>query len=572
MLLGSALLKKIAHYDIWYHLVIGREVARSAHVPANEFYVYPMLGSPTGFHEYGFGLLFFAAHSWFGHWGMSLLNAAVGATALIVISRAATAGRDSWFMPLVLLSPLLWLIDYRMHYRAEAFLFLALAAEIYFLERYLVEAKPRWLLPLPGLAVLLTNIHPSALLLLIMLAAYLPQALLDHARTTRDFLRLSGWFGGIMVASALASAVNPSGFAQLLLPLSFAGQNRLLGATSEFFPTLQTSRGPVLLCLYAVGVLALGLPRRLRAVDGLVLLFFGVLGFQHVRNVALLALATYVPIARCLEERLAFLATGAGRALGYAFALVLLGLSTAVAARSPLWGAGVAHGLFPVETATLIATQKPPGRIFNYPHLGGYLAWRLYDEYLVAVDGRHYYGWDKSLEVADAVFAGGERHEKLLREYGVTMIATPGTVQFLGSLVPLVPILDADDGWALVKAEPAGLLFMRKDVARSKGIEMLSKDLIWQCVADDARHVLQATASPAPGVYLSLGIAHLKLGDFGESEAWLSRYVAATPGDKSAAQFLQLVEAALQGDPQAQHALEKILRSEREPAGVLPSF
>lgn len=568
LLVGAALLKKIADYDIWYHLVVGREIARSWHLPAREFYVYTMLGSPAGFHEYGFDLLFFAVHSLFGERGMSVFNAAIGATTLIVICLAARIRRDGPFLEVLLLAPLLWIVEYRLVYRAEAFLYLALAVEIYLLERHAVESRLRWLLPLPAVAILLTNIHPSCVILLIVMAAYYAQALVDHARALRDIPSLSVGFAAVLVATALASAVNSYGFTQLLLPLQFAGQTRLLSATAEFAPTLGTPHGPILIGLCMAGILALVVRRERRVVDGLVLLFFAILAFRHVRNVALFALASYVPVTRGLEDlrmRIPGLTTRVARVLGAACALGVLGLSAALAARAPVWGAGVVPGMFPEKAATLIATRKPAGRLFNYPHLGGYLAWRLYDDYLVAADGRRYYGWDRSLEIADAVFGAREGYEGILQDYGVTMIATPGIVQVEGSLVPLVPILDRDDGWALVSSEPADLLFMRSEVARSAGIEPLSKDQVWLSVGQDASRILESVPNPTPGVYLSMGYALLELGRVDESEAWLSRYVAASPADEPAGQLLRLIREARMGDRSAQAGLDAMLgRNDRE--------
>ena len=59
-LLAIALLQQIYDWDIWYHLSIGREIARNLAIPVNEFLVYPNATQAGEYHEWGFGLLFFS--------------------------------------------------------------------------------------------------------------------------------------------------------------------------------------------------------------------------------------------------------------------------------------------------------------------------------------------------------------------------------------------------------------------------------------------------------------------------------------------------------------------------------
>jgi len=561
VLLGACLLKKIVDYDIWYHLVVGREVARAWRVPGVEFYVYPLLGSPAHFFEYGFGLLFFETHRLLGYGGMSVLNAVLAATTLFVLYRTAAIRQEESPGPLLLLVPLLWLTNGRMVYRPEVCLYLALAAEIYALERHAAGGSSRWLAAVPALTFLLASLHPSSLILLMVLALYLAQGLVSEPRTLRAALLRLRDFGVAGAAGVLASAVNPHGFEPLVLPLKFATEERLLSATLEFQPTMGTSQAPILLLLCAIAIPAVLVPKGRRVVGAGMVLLFGFLAFRHVRNIALLALVTYVPVARALDavlRRIPRLVDRPGRIAGRAGALALLGLALVVTARSPAWGWGVAEERFPVRSAALIAASKPPGRIVNYPHMGGYLAWRLYDDYLVATDGRHYLGWDASLALVDDVFGAGERWQDLVRQHEVTMVVSPGVIEGSGWVVPLLVVLDADEGWSLVQEEPAALLLMRTEVARQAGIPILSKDLIWEHVLADARRMLPGDRITGPRLALSVGMALLELRLFEDSEPWLSHFLQATPDDAWAQRMLALVRATRQGDPEARLVLENM--------------
>jgi hypothetical protein len=58
-LVGISLLRKLFDPDVWFHMVVGREVIRRMGIPPYEFYILPRLGEPGEFHEWGFGVLYY---------------------------------------------------------------------------------------------------------------------------------------------------------------------------------------------------------------------------------------------------------------------------------------------------------------------------------------------------------------------------------------------------------------------------------------------------------------------------------------------------------------------------------
>ncbi len=91
-LVGISLLRKIFDPDIWFHMVVGREVVRQMQVPGVEFYILPMLGEPGEFHEWGFGVIYYFINQYSGYIGMACINAAIGCGILIFLYRAARGG------------------------------------------------------------------------------------------------------------------------------------------------------------------------------------------------------------------------------------------------------------------------------------------------------------------------------------------------------------------------------------------------------------------------------------------------------------------------------------------------
>lgn len=541
--LTLAVTKKIYDYDIWYHLVIGRKIFETMHIPATEFFVYPQLGDPVSFHEWGFGLFFYLAYRWFGYWGMGLANAMLGGISLFLFYLSTESGGRRNYSAALLLVPLFLLVDFRLMYRPEMFFFLFLGVEVYLLERFGQDGRWRWLYLLPLLTFLLNNVHPSAFFLLAVLGAYSLQFLLDAIRQQKLRYSFAGKLLGVFAAAVLSSALNPYGFQQTLLPLNFVQSSEYLQQVVEFVPTFQTPLKLQFIIIAASGILALIFQPRRRIVDWFLLILFGYLGFRYARNVALFALIAYVPVSRTLgtlADGFHLFQTPAREKMASLVVLAAMVALLATMAMSETWGTGPLSCRFPEQATRSITALKPPGRLFNSYASGGYFGWELYDKYLVAIDGRHY-SMDKSFIQNKQVFEAKPGWQKVLTDYEVTTIFTPATSPFTGVLVDLLPCLDADEGWMLVSAEPSGLLFMRREVVPlMQGKQMPDQNLIWRQVIKEAE--LIPVAPEHADAYLSMSIAYFNLHNLSQAVAYLKKYTQLTPGDLVAAKNLALLE------------------------------
>lgn len=541
--LTLAILKKIYDYDIWYPLVIGREIFRTMHIPATEFFVYPHLGEPVAFHEWGFGLFFYSIYRWFGYWGMGIANALVGSLSLFLFFRAAENKRPCNPLTALLVFALFWIVDFRLMYRPEMFFFLFLGGEIYLLERFGDDGRRKWLYAIPLLTFVLNNFHPSALFLLIVLGMYSLQFIYEAYVQKTLNLKYLGMLLGVFLVALATAALNPYGFRQVILPLDFVQSGEYLRQVVEFTPTFQTPLKFQFIALCLIGVPALLLQPRRRPVDWLLFIFFGYLGFRYARNVALFALIAYQPIYRAVSyhlDRLPFLETMAGKRIAWISAVAVMAAGVSTVAARETWGVGPMNWRFPVEAAKKIAAWKPPGQLFNSYPSGGYLAWELYDNYRISIDGRHY-GMDKSFVQNNQVFEAKPGWQKVLSDYGVTMIFTSATSPFTGVLVDLIPILDADEGWLLVSAEPSGLLYMRREIVPPQlASQMPDQNLAWWQVIDEAK--VASVASGCANAYLSMGIAYFYLHKLDSAVEYLRKYTQLTPGDTEAVKMLATLE------------------------------
>lgn len=533
--LTAALLFRIVDFDLWWHLVVGRETVRARAVPELDFYVYPALGTPSGFHEWGFGVLAYGLQRLAGWWGLSLANALLSAAVLVVTAAAAVRRGASWAAAILVLGPLAFVSAYRLCYRPEMMLYLAMAGTLWALER-------RALFVLPALAFGLTLFHPSAVVLLLIIGCHLVDALLADRRYA---LKL----GAALGATVLAVLIAPGGWHALVLAVT-APANEMNALIGEYVPVLRSEYRWHFVVTAALAVASLAVIRR-RPSDVLLVLGFGYLAFSYVRNLTMFALVAYGPICLAAEHVLHRVPR-----LRFASPASLLGVAALLIA-APTWGAGETPGRYPSAAADFILRHQPPGRLFNQLHTGGYFAWRLLPRYQVAIDGRNYYGVNAPLRYVDSVSELQEGWQGQLERHGVTMIATPGVRLGSGRLIPLVADLETDPAWLLAVVEPAGMLFVRRD-AFPAGVAPIPKQRIWTQVLDET-----AWLDSAPRARFSRGVAFFKLHDFPGAAAELSAYRAAMPGDQEAAQIADLLQASVRGDPAATAALEELYQRGR---------
>jgi hypothetical protein len=561
-----AFLRKIYDFDIWFHLAIGREVLTRLRIPATEIFVYPLLGAPGAYHEWGFGTLVYLLFSYFRFWGISIFNGVIAGLVVIFLYSAAN-GRKALNAPaILLLAVLLVLVEYRFVYRPETILYLFLAIELFLLERFSRRQEPKWLFPIPALCFLLSYFHPSSLILIIVLLMYLAGSVWDSARDGQFGAKPAGIFLAVVLASVLASILNPYGIRQLLLPVMFAGEKAYLQTNPEFRPVLSTvfKNRFILLALAGLAPIIVHKGGR-RITHSLLYMFFGFLAFKYLRNLAMFAIILYPSAVHSLDFFFRRSNPVSRAVSGRAFHLLsfFLLISTLwVATPEGRWGSGPVSDHFPMRCADFMLEFRPGGRIFNFYDTGNYLEWKLYPAYLVSIDGRHY-TYDKSFELTMQVFSLKEGWQKTLQDYNVGVIITPSTYIGSGFLVPLVSELYADPAWSLAVVEPRAMLFIRTDLlAGLTGAQAVNKDLIWERVIKEALNNIRNSPGES-GSYLSLGMAFFKLHRFSEAGEQFKKYLSHVPADSGIQRVVSLIDAAGLGDHSAGETLESIFLNGR---------
>jgi hypothetical protein len=444
--------------DIWYHMTIGRAVLEQGSVPAQEFYIFTRLGQPAEFHEWGFGLLYYLIHEAAGLTGMILANALFGALSLYLLYHIICRRGLSVAAALTATAVGFWLMEFRFVLRPENLLYLALAATLFFTEKYRTSGTWRWLVPVPLIGLILTQVHPSVIMLGLVLGTYLTEALVRSKPDLTQAAQLA-----LTIVSTLAvSIINPYGIEQLILPIKFAMETALLDSITEFLPALSTE----LAYRFVIGITLIlfsliGIKKRFSLAEWLILIAFAFLAYQHARNIALLGLALVLPLATALDIVLK------KRAYSITIAAAFLLLVAIDALRLHRLSFDIESQVATIKGAEIVAQTSTKGNILNFYHLGNYLAWRLGDTHKVLIDGRNFRN-NAALTLHDALLLATPGWQNFLDRYSIVAIVIPATLPYSGDFVPLAFELPQTPGWRLASREPAGLVFLRDSEANGQ--------------------------------------------------------------------------------------------------------
>jgi hypothetical protein len=529
------LLRRIDDFDIWYHLSIGKEIATTKAIPAVEFIVFTLAGQSVHLFEWAFGVLHYLTLVVFGYWGMSILNALMGAGALVFAYLAARQRLNNITAPLLALGALLWLMAFRFIYRPEMVLFLSLALGLYALERYERGARARWLVLIPAVSFLNSNFHPSSMMLVILCGAYFAQYLIRPPGDNRS--TIIKHFLPLILLTGAAGAIGPYGLEKLFVPFHFSKQTYVLESTLEFTPALKSEYSWRYVLLSLVGCISLAAARKKRVADILLFVFYSYLTYRHFRNLALFALFSYLPVVTAVHDRLLNVGTPVfrlGATAGRVVAAITFGILAASHAFGGPWGAGPAKGLFPEEAAEVILKNGPEGKIFNVYHTGGYLGWVLSGRYGVFVDGRHY-SFDKSFYESEQVTKGLGQWRSVLDRYNIHTAVVSTVHMHSGGVESITHLLLMDDEWYLANAEEGYLLFFRRQANVHEGI--ISKSYGWQQIISDAENILKHYPS-RDDAYHAIILAGLKTNDYDKVRYYAREYLKIHPDDQDVKNLL----------------------------------
>lgn len=516
-------LRAVTPYDIWYLLLAGEKFLQTGAVPQQEFFLYPGYGTPQLFGGWGYGVLAELARRAGGLIGLSLFNAALW-TSCLLLAVAAMRERaglrlnqpftqldfGALLLTLVAVYPLL--LD-RTAFRPEVMTYILWLLAYLLLERGRTrhDFAQAWLV-VPALAWLAAWLHTAAALFLPLLAAFMAETVLEPERQTAT-MRLRAalpWLGAI-AASAVLPTLNPNGVAQVyanlsnIFPSAWAGAAALQPGSTfqqtplynlEYLPFWQL---PHLYPLYAQAtglLLILLLFARRRPHLMLSVLPFALYALLHARGLGLWGLAMLVPFGALLQELThRFLATqprsvaAAPRPQAprenYALPVGLLSaLFAGIIMQNGGWSWPQAQPPHAALMQSLRESLPAGGHVFTEYHLGAVTAWSLGERYRVALSAHMLRPNQAAEQHYTRLMLLQDGWQDELWQHEVKAAVLDIVALYGGQIMPLPRHLVYNAGWRLVAVSGATAAFVRtpaSDMSVSDHLAALRN--YWQVVA-----------------------------------------------------------------------------------------
>ena len=521
LVLGAILLvswfsRPISDPDFWWHLKTGEYLWETHRLPVPDPFAYTTAGAGEAYAGEALTRHFNLTHEWLAQAMMYGVWRAAG-FAGIAIARALLLAAFCGLAGLVV-----WRRCGGFYRSLAAALAAGAAASGFAVDRpYLVtfvllgtfvallEYRRRlWLLP--PLMLVWANCHGGYFLGLVVLSAYVAEALWRRKPDDRALFVSAA-------ATAVVSGLNPNGYHVIEILLHYRGSfltSRLL----EWQPPALWPPSAFSVLLAAGAAALVWQRKRVRISDWLLFAAFAAASLAARRNTVLIG--WFAPIAifsyvRPWKKLPRYLVPAAAAAM-----VAGMGVFGSFQPRVENWR-------WPSGAADFLLAHHAGGHLFNTWEFGGYLIWRLWPQEKVFVDGRAlsesvFQDYARILYNHDAG-DGKPDAQQLLGRYGVETIVMNGFEYGNGLTYLLAPALadPRQTEWKLVYGDSAAMVFMRHPpagVEAQPGLRVFDY-LEQQCDA----HLTHEPKSPRCA--RALGQVFSKVGDFPRARRWLGRYI-----------------------------------------------
>ena len=572
-LITLPMLTKIFTSDFGTHIAQGRQIVQTWSIPDKEFLNYPSLGryNPNG--EWGFQAVLYLVYSAGGFYGVSFFIWAVVFGIFLLIHRATVLRGAHPLLAVLAIFAFSGFLRIRIQPRPEIFTYLFTSLIILILTEYYYGARKKMIYAIPPLVLLWANMHPTYLMAFVLCAAFFADAL-ARAAWRREFRwdLLKKWvlppvlagLGGLILCG-----LNPNGYNAILSPLHLisrggsGGGSSVLMSISELTPV----KGTGFFVYYKaaawfafVSILLGAVGRRVLLID----LFLFAIAFKgawdSARAVSMmgmfLAPGAALQVTGFLERAGGWFARnevpaevrkdlGKGKEKGkgksrqiadtvvkaapetprprgipfrkaapaaiVATALAAFGGTTLSFSFGQLeYGLGMTEHKFSFAAAEFLRKNPIPGKMFNFFDIGGFLDWQLYPQALTYIDGRTY---NQEVFMDHQVVTGAmQGWENILEKYGITYIVLK-SMDSSGMILPIVPVLANNPGWALVFSDGLFVVFVRNAPGLQGYIKahQIPKGILPQHIIREAYHYLFLGVSPVVA-YQTMSNMYLMMG------------------------------------------------------------
>lgn len=385
--------------DMGWHLQNGLYILQNWHLPTGDVYSWTMPNYPWVTHEWGADVLMALLNGWGGLWALVIFFAAIIASAFYIVSGGISNSRAIRILVAIIGVFISWTI---VGVRPQMITLLGVAILLYLVFNWKEKPHPRWLMWLPPLFLLWTNLHGGFsvgfIILLVFGAGELLRHILSAGRknpsllTTAHFWALAKWSG----LAFLATLVNPNGWRVYWELYQTFVDRDVLNRIMEWLPITLTSVGSYNMGLMVLLLIFLLITNRGRFDTTKLVLVVAIFIFSLTswRHMPIFALTAVVLLAEQLDL---FLRKDVLPILNSWLGIVALSLILFLAGSWQVYRIGhviadpALYGevyRYPYGAVEHLKANPPTHtNLFNEYGWGGYLIWQ-YPERKVFIDGR----------------------------------------------------------------------------------------------------------------------------------------------------------------------------------------
>lgn len=419
--------------DFWHHLARGEVILETGELLNHDIFTFTVRGQP--FQDVNW--LTQCLYAWlFGLGGLALVqvvNAFVLALTLGLLVHLCrrTSGSLVIAMSVGLVTFLgLWQV---LSIRPQTFSLLFFVLFLHALERSLTQ--PRWVLALPPIMVLWTNMHGAFPAGIFLIGCYGLAELIRAVRAKAWTPRLT-WLTIALIGALLATLASPYGW-EIYRYVGLTSQRSAGRGIDEWLPpSLDQWVGVAFFvslgAAAAVFAIAWAKARHVPRLEEVILLvFFLPLAATSIRMTAWWLIVLSLPLSGALVALLPQARDGeapaaSAGATATVIVLVLLAVFSVpgLARLNPLmsWKGSVRTESHLEAALERLKEGKSSGRIFARLEWGEYLGWRGWPDFPVFVDGRIEIYPDEVWDAFKRVTTGADGWEDVLKEYEVDVL------------------------------------------------------------------------------------------------------------------------------------------------------
>jgi len=461
--------RPITDPDFWWHLRTGQLIWESKSIPRQDVFSYTVAGQPWITHEWLTEVILYAVYAFAGQGGLILLFAGI-ITAAFALSYLQCDGRPYLASFVVVLAAVSSAVTWGVR---PQMLSLVLSAVFLGVLRLSDKGNAKYLWLLPPLMVLWANLHGSFFLGAVYLAAHTVGVTLDRVFARgeeakpdwKDIRRLAA----VTTLTAAAPILNPNGIRLLLYPFGTLGSSTMQQYIMEWFsPDFHLAHFLPFALYVLILLVVLGLSHRRPTTTELIFMVgFGYASLRSARQIPFFVLTTTPMLTSQLlhiwrDSGLPNLSATRMRPRGRVFLVAnwailaaLLAGAAALTSHALLGNAAAQRDAFPIRAVDFLEASETSGNTYNLYHWGGYLAWRLYPEHKVFIDGRADVYGDRFIEEYLQVYQLSESWREPLDTHNVSLV-------IIDKGSPLATTLSACAGWLQVYGDEQAVVLTRQ--------------------------------------------------------------------------------------------------------------